>query len=190
MLMRATAWLVLFCMTANVFASTGSVKALERAIDDYQYAVTVEWDQKDQSQYDSLSVAFTEKLQSLITEEGLTKADINSVLEKKVGNKNQLSAMKAKLGVLSGAASAQEMVSLLSQNSKELYSQGASWNGDAENILIYGGIALLIGGLIWFYATHECVATAQEYSCTSSYDQYGGSSRCGYNTVCTAYQKK
>lgn len=192
--MKIISWIVLFTMTFNVFASTGSVQALELALDEYQYATTVEWDQKDQKQHEAISLQFAEKLQALIQEQGLTKAEISSVLEKKVTNKNVLATMKAKLGLLAKAATAQEMVSLLSANSKELYVQGASWNGSAEEILMYGGIALIIGAVIWFYATHECTATGQEWQCTSTTTDtsYGSSSssRCGWVTVCTRWEKK
>lgn len=49
--MKLTALLLTFCFSLNVMASTGTVQELERHLDEYQYALTVEWDQKDQSFY-------------------------------------------------------------------------------------------------------------------------------------------
>ncbi|MFL5785777.1 MAG: hypothetical protein ACJ76H_14260, partial [Bacteriovoracaceae bacterium] len=68
--------LLVLCFSVNVMAS--STSGLERAMDDYQFALTVEWDQKDQAVYQAKTDAFFAEMAKMIADEGLTKEDRKS----------------------------------------------------------------------------------------------------------------
>lgn len=186
---------LVLCFSANVFA--GSTAGLERALDEYQYALTVEWDQKDQKVYQAKTDAFFAEMAKLISEQNLSKEEVAAVAEAKMKNKAQLEALKLKLALAGKASSSQQLAGVLQDSVKDMYSQGASWNGDAV-LPVLGGLAIaaLIGYVIWFHATHECVATAERWECNAytDCDAYGDychtRESCGWETYCTQYQKK
>lgn len=180
----------------NVFASAATSE-LEKSIDSYQYAMTVEWDQKDQKFADAQTQAFFAEMGKLISEKGLTQEEIISLAEKKIANKQTVEAIKLKLSLVGSVKNSAELNSVLKDISKDMYSKGASWNGDA--VLIGGVVVLvvaLVGYAVWFGATHECVAWDQRWECSSSSncDSYGNycysDSSCGWEDYCTRYVKK
>ena len=199
--MKLLSLVVAFCFSMNVMASTGSISALERAVDEYQYALSVEWDQKDAKFYDAQTMAFFSKLSTLIKTEGLTQTQIISYAEKRMNNKAALDAMKLKLSLLSKANSAQELAALVRENSKDLYARGASWNGE---VLIGAAVVAVIVGVlayaVWFSVTHECVAYQTQWVCGSYNTCYGGyynnhwcggyATYCGWDDVCVDWEKK
>ncbi len=187
--------LLVLCFSANVFA--GSTASLERAMDEYQFALTVEWDQKDQKVYKAKTDAFFAEMSKIISQEGLKQEEILSVADKKMKNKAQLEALKLKLALAGKANSSSELANILQSSVKDMYQSGASWNGEAV-LPILGGLALaaLIGYAIWFSATHECVAYESRWECNSysECDTYGDycwtEESCGYQDYCTQYVKK
>lgn len=187
--------LLVLCFSANVMA--GSTIGLERAMDEYQFALTVEWDQKDQKFYQAKTDAFFAEMAKLIAKDGLSQEEILSVASKKMSNKTQFEALKLKLSLVGKAPSSSELASVLQSSVKDMYQSGASWNGDAV-LPVLGGllVAALIGYTIWFHATHECVAFDQRYECDSytECDSFGDycytEESCGYNSYCTEYVKK
>lgn len=211
--MRIVSLLVAFCFSLNVMASTGTVQELERAMDDYHYSLSVEWDQKDQKFYDAQTKAFFAKLEKLIKEDGMSQSEIMNLVEKKANNKAVVDALKLKLTLLSKGASAEEMAAIVRESAKDMYSQGASWNGSVVVPVVIGLlVAAVIGYSIWWDATHECVAWESQYVCNTYNDcyygggyydpyygggYYGGSycygpsyTTCGYADVCVEYAKK
>lgn len=211
--MRIVSLLVAFCFSLNVMASTGTVTELERALDNYHYSLTVEWDQKDQKFYDAKTTEFFTALEKMIKEKGLTQEQIMNLVEKKVNNKNMVEALKLKMSLLGKGSSAEELARMIKDSAKDMYTQGASWNGE---VLISVGIGLLvaavIGYSIWWDANHECVAYESQYVCNTYnnchydpgyYDPYYGGyvgggnycygpgyTTCGYADVCVEYAKK
>jgi hypothetical protein len=205
---------VAFCFTFNVLASTGTVQELERVLDDYQYSLSVEWDQKDQNFYDVKTKEFFSKLEQLIKDEGLSQEQIMTLVNKKANNKSLVEALKLKLNLMGKNISNVELIKLVNESTKDLYSRGASWNGQ---IIIPVAIGLLIaavvGYAIWWDANHVCVAWENQYVCNTynncpqygggHYDPYNGgfyggkycygplyTTTCGYEDVCTQYEKK
>lgn len=209
--MRIISLLVAFCFSLNVMASTGTVSELERAMDDYHYSLSVEWDQKDQNFYDSKTKEFFAKLETLIKNEGLTKEQIMSLVERKANGPQVVNALKLKLSLLGKGSSAEELAGMVKEASRDLYSQGASWNGGVVVPVVIGLlVAAVIGYSIWWDANHECVAWEEQYTCyqTCSYGGgyygaggyggtyyngsycYGYTTVCGWDDVCTQYQRK
>jgi hypothetical protein len=184
-----------FTFTFNVYAAT-AVSELEKSMDDYQYALTVEWDQKDQKFYDAQTQAFFSKMGSLIQEKGLKQEEIISLAEKKIANKQAVEALKLKLNLLGNVKDTTELAAVLKDVSKDMYAQGAAWNGDA---VIIGGIVVLVvaivGYAIWFSANHVCVQYSERWECDSytnctSYNYCYTDTRCGWEDYCVRYEKK
>jgi hypothetical protein len=205
--MKIVSWVLLFCLTANVFASAANMQELEKSLDDYQYSMTVDWDQKDKAFYSQKTEAFFAKLGNLMKDGQVSQAEVMALVEKKVADKNVVSSIKAQLANVSSVASSSELANILRDNADKFYTKGASWNGDTT--LTVGIVAVVVGVIgyaIWFAATHKCVAYSQQYVCNSYgnggyYDGYGGgyygsnygyssSTYCGYQDVCTEYVKK
>lgn len=216
--MRFVSLLVAFCFSLNVMASTGTIQELERSMDDYQYALSVEWDQQDQAFYDAKTNEFFAKMGKLISAKGLSQEEILKLVETKSKNKAAIAALKLKISLLAKNASAEELAQIVKESAKDLYAEGASWNGEVVFSVALG--IVLVGALvysIWWSATHECVAWENQYVCNTydncyytggsvgggySYDTWGnwvapgytcyGPARttCGYQDVCTEYAKK
>lgn len=203
--MRLLSVILAFTLSMNVFA--GSVVELEKSLNDYHYALTVEWDQKDAAFYEAKSQEFFAQMSKLIKEEGLSQAEVLKLAESKM-DKASVEALKLKFSLLSKGSSAEELAQTIKESSKNLYAQGASWNG---SVIIPVAVGLVIAGVIgyaiWFSVTHECVAYEERYVC-NTYNNcnysggyygggyYGGScygtgyTSCGYRDVCTEYAKK
>jgi hypothetical protein len=183
-------------------ASTGSVKAFERLLDTYHYDLTVEWDQKDQNFYNQKTQEFFAQTETLIREKGLTQNDIITVVENKTRNKEIIEALTLKFSMMKNF-SIEEMLESVKDSSKQIYTEGASWNGywiaPVAALLIIGGI---IGYSFWWDNNHVCVETETKYICrtynncypssSSHYGQtcYSSYTSCGYEEVCTKYEEK
>lgn len=188
--MKLLAVLLSFLMTFNVMAASGTAQELERALDDYQYALTVEWDQKDQVVYEAETKAFFEKIGSLIAEQGASKDEILAMAEKKMANKQAFEALKLRLSLLSEVKSSEELAKILKENAKEFYGHGASWAPDGTVILSVVAVVAIVGYLIWFNANYKCVATDQRWECDTTSTTSSSHTSCGWETYCTDYAKK
>lgn len=189
--MRLISALLCFCLTFNVMAASGTVQELEKALDNYQYALTVEWDQNDSA----FMTEKTDALYSLMSElmaKGLTKADIMNVVAKKTKNPKELEALKLRMELLANNAnSASDLAKLITEESKNLYSTGASWEGAATaagivSVVLFGS---LIAYMIWYENNYTCEEASQSYVCGwVSYTQDGQQRhQCWYEPACTRY---
>jgi len=190
--MRVVSFLLAICFSFNVLASTGLNKALEEALDSYQYTMTVEWDQKDKAFYEQKTVEFHKELQSLMAQ-GLTKEDVATFLESKVKNKADLEALKIRTELaFSQSSDLNALAQLLSQDVGRMYSTGASWEG---YYLISGiavaGIVALLAYSIWFSANHTCVETGYATQCGWYSHYHNGPQywQCWEQAVCTRYEE-
>lgn len=177
--------LLLMSLTLNVFAASASSKGLEVLMDEYQYAMSVEWDQKDQVFHEKQTQAFLSELAKL----NMSSEDLLAVAEKKMGNKKQFEALKLKMSLLSKVNSEADLAKMISQNSHEFYSRGASWNGATVfNYAMVALIAGIIGYAIYRAIAYECVEWEYKYHCTGSNND--GNDWCGYGDVCVRSEKK
>lgn len=212
--MRFLSLFVAFCFSFNVLASTGTVQELERVLDDYHYSLSVEWDQKDQEFYNKKTQEFFASVEKLIKNDGLSQDQIMALVNKRANDKALVDAMKLKLSLMGKNLTNDDLIKLINESTKDLYSRGASWNGQ---IILPAAIGLIIaaviGYAIWWDANHTCVAWENQYVCntynncpyynTGYYDPYNGgyygghycygplyTTTCGYENVCTQYVKK
>lgn len=171
--MKVVAILLSLCFTLNVFASSNLTSDVHRTIDDYQYAMTVDWDQNDRT----FAEARTRKLFSEISSffaQGMTSDDLLKIVESKIKNPAIVAELRMKAQTLP-TGSQEELIQALADSSSSFYSEGASWNGTA--VAFYGGLAVFFIGFIayttWYNANYECV----EYELR-------------YHNVCVRYEKK
>ena len=177
---------LLLCLCTNVFAGTAGVKKLERHLDDYQYAMTVEWDQKDQEFKEAKTKEFNVALEKVIREEGVSQLEIMSLLQKKVVSKDALNAIQLKLALLGNASTPEALAKSLEGATKDMYTQGASWNGEVVIPLAIGVIVVAIIAYKWWWEKNhvcaewemrdECVTSHwDDRSCTTDRDEDGHS---------------
>jgi hypothetical protein len=174
------------CLTFNVLAASGTVSEFEKSLDSLQYSMTVEWDQKDQAVYEKITKTFFDEMEHMMASQQLSQEQVLAVLEKKVANKKALEAIKLKLSLM-GKVNESQLSEVLKDNAKEMYSQGASWNGDIVTPVVIGVVVLAVGYLIWFHATHECNSYNTQYTCANTSEVYG--TQCYYSEYCEFYVK-
>lgn len=161
--------MLLLCISFNTIASTGTVSALEKHIDEFQYTLTVEWDQKDQQFYEKATKNFYAQMENLINQGHLTKAEVLTLVEKKFIDKNALEALKLKFTLLDKVDSPQELIKLVKESSDGLYSKGASWNGEVLIPLAIGIVILAVLAYKWWWDyNHKCIAWEERFDCSSS----------------------
>jgi hypothetical protein len=159
------------------------ISELESSFDAYNYALTVEWDQADQKFYNEKTDLFLKEISEIVVSKGVTKEEVLNLVEKKVASKELVDAMKLKLSMM-GTVNAEDLASVLKENSKDFYLRGASWNSDGLLTAAYiTGGAVLLGFIIWFSFTYKCVAYdyRPKAGCNTS--------NC-YEKYCTDYVKR
>lgn len=177
--MKLISVILALTLSMNVFANT--VVSLEKSLNDYHYALTVEWDQKDLEFYEYKTKEFFENMILLIKEEGLSEADVLKFAETKM-DKSAVDTLKMKLSLLSKKTSVEELTQAIKESSQSFYDRGASWNGEIlESIAIGLAVAGLIGYAIWFNANNDCVSYGERLVCNT---------KCRYKQVCTEYVRK
>lgn len=189
--MRIIALFLSLCLSLNVMAASGTINELERALDNYEYAITVDWDQKDQVFYEAQTVDLFQKLEKLSKEQGLLKEDILALAQKKIENKAILEAIKARVALSPKAATNEELAHLLKDISKDMYKQGATWAASrGESAMLTLIFVVVVGYTLWFYSNYECVKKDYRYECnTSSYSDGSSRTSCGYEKYCSQYEK-
>lgn len=193
--MKFVSFFLAFFISFNVLANSGTIQEFEKAFDNYQYSLIVEWDQKDEAFFNAKTNEFNSHLKGAFAN-GLTQEQLLTFLESKIQNKKALEAIKLKASLLPKDLSQEELMIELKDASKDIYSQGASWNGDTVLAVVFGALFVYMlsfaARAIYQELTHECVKTESRYSCTdrcSLIDNYCRND-CGYSDVCLEWVKK
>lgn len=171
--------MLLICFSVNTFAASN----LETIIDDFQYTMSVEWDQKDMKFHEAQTRIFIEKLAA----SGATNEELLTLVENKTQDKKMLEAIKLKLK-LSPIESKDELARILSENSKAFYSKGASWNGDAVSAIGVAAVVIILGYVIYHAVAYKCVETDYRFQCTGH--PADGNQRCYWGDVCVKSEKR
>lgn len=193
--MKLVALLLAFCLSLNVMAASGTIQELERNIDDYQYALTVEWDQKNEKFYNDQTQLFFKKMEALINA-GLSQKDIQFFAEKRLKDPKAVEALQLKLKLATKNASAQDLVGIVKESTKDMYATGASWNGYSNSTIILTALVVtLLAYGAWWNSQHECVDYQTDYVCRSYTDCNGYGScysrnDCGFEKNCVRYERK
>ena len=176
--MKFLSWILLLCFVSNAFASTGAVAELERALNDYQYNMVVDWDQKDKAQAEKFSYEFFARLDDLFQKDGLSNEDVMSYMETRIQDKKRLAELQGQVSMIANKAnSSKELARLLSENAGAFESKGASWNGTTTLLAagLFIAVAALLVHKIIFNLNHYCAEEKRYESCSMVAEQ-----ECGY----------
>lgn len=187
-------FILCFMMSLNSFANASGNQELIQIFDDYQYAVTVDWDQKDEKKLAELTDALYKNLDKLTLGKGINPKDIESLITSRVQNPAAVEIAKLKLRILGPNPSSLELAKFLKEEGKNFYAQGASWNGEVVPLVGFGVFFIgIIAYAIWFHSTHECVSYREEReeTCWQDFDR-PWEWNCSYDTyqVCAEWVKK
>lgn len=130
--------LSLFTMSAMATTQDG----LKTAYDEFNWAVTVEWDQKDPAFYEAKKLEFTRAIGALEAE-GMTRKELIAFTKSQIKDASVLKDLNTALEAVSTntmtSAQAQEFM-LKSINS----AQGASWDGSVIIFTPVGFVVLVL----------------------------------------------
>lgn len=192
-------------LSFNLFAANADLGAL---IDDHQFFLTIEWDQKDQGMLAAREKVFTEKFAEIAGRTHLTQEEMIAVLGERVHSPNLLKRLKSIRPGVDG------LKAFLSEAKGDLYTRGASWNGEGVvNVSILVALVLITAGAVYFATSSKkdidchydnnaygckgpgvCTEYGQVWSCSTStytdtYDQTRTQETCGYYEACVKYAK-
>lgn len=191
--MRLISAFLCLCITFNVIAASSSARELENALDEYQYALTIEWDQKDSSFMTKKTETFYNTL-SVLMENGLTQNEIMELVYKKTSHAKVIETLTLKMKLLAETSNSSfELAQVITENSQSFYATGASWEGyhyATTGIIVV--VAALVGYSIWFDSQRTCVATTTGTQCGWITDYYNGPQfyQCWEKTYCSEYAQK
>lgn len=149
----------------TVHANAASQNSLKAAFDEMNYALTVEWDQKDKEFYTEQMKKFKATLNELQAK-GLTNAQLVEFVKSEVKDKSIARDIETAFSMITINKMNQEDASrYMVDTMKKSYSSGASWGGEA---IMYLAVGLLIVG----------AAVALSSSGGSSSSSSGGSYYC------------
>lgn len=192
--MKAIALILSLCFSLNVLAAHGTVQELEKAFDSYSYAVTVEWDQKDQEVYAEATAKLFKELDQLLQSGAVTKEDIIAFAQKKMGSKQNFDSVQAQLNLaVNKNMTTEEVMRVLQDQTSSFYDRGASWSGDVWTITgIVVGVAFITYLIIAASqeATETCVESVPVQQCGwySPATNVPAQWQCYYNYVCTRWE--
>jgi hypothetical protein len=166
--------MVLSIFTVQAQASTHD--GLKAAFDELNYALTVEWDQKDKDFHADQMKKFTASLRDLQSK-GLTNAQLVDFAKSQVKNAQVAKDLETALNMIQiNKMAPAEANKYILDTMKKSYSAGASWNGE---VFIYLAVGVLIVAL----------AVAIASGGTSTGGGYNNGNNCYYDDVyvCDTY---
>ena len=171
--------LIALMMVLSIFttqANASTTDGLKAAFDELNYALTVEWDQKDKEFHADQMKKFTSSIRDLQSK-GLTNAQLVDFAKSQVKNAQVAKDLETALNMIQiNKMSGAEANKYILDTMKKSYSAGASWNGE---VFIYLAVGVLIVAL--------AVALANGNVSSSGNGGYGSS--CYYDDVyvCDSY---
>lgn len=153
----------------TVHANAASNNSLKAAFDELNYALTVEWDQKDKDFYTEQMKNFSGVIRDLQMK-GLSNAQLIDFVKSEVKNEKVAKDLETAFNMISlNKLSSEDASKYMIDTMKKSYSAGASWNGE---VFLYLGIGVLL------------VAAAVAVGGSSSSGGYGGGYYCSNYYVC------
>ncbi|HLW55986.1 MAG TPA: hypothetical protein VKY27_01295 [Bacteriovoracaceae bacterium] len=138
--------LMLVCALFTVSAQATTQNGLKAAFDELNYALTVEWDQKDKDFYMEQMKSFRSKISDLQAM-GLSNQELIEFAKSEVKNKKLAAELETAFTMISiNKMNAEQASEYLVDIVKKGYSTGASWNSDA-GIWIGVGVLLIVVGI-------------------------------------------
>lgn len=173
--MKLFSWLLILCFTTQAFAGTVR-EDLTTALNDYEFDMVVDWDQKDKARAEAFNEKFAQSLEKLF-KRGLTQTELLSVVEGRLTNKERFQTIKMKASLLQNSLTdARSVTDLLQKELSEMGQRGASWNGEVQMYVLAIVPLVLIGALILYQYTwnqsHRCAEASREMFCEDVCDDW------------------
>lgn len=139
MFKKLTAFAMIFCfLIVSAHATTNN--GLKAAFDELNYALTVEWDQKDQEFYKSQMEKFNSTLNSL-QKSGMSNQEMIDFTLSQLKDENMKKDLKTALMMVQiNQMNQKEAQKYVTDVMNKSYSRGASWGGE----IIVGAIVLVL----------------------------------------------
>ncbi len=161
----------------TVQAQAATQNGLKAAFDEMNYALTVEWDQKDQSFYEAQLKKFTGVVRDL-QKSGMTNAQMIDFAKSEIKDAKVAKDLETAFSMITiNKMSSEEASKYMMSSMKRAYSNGASWNGDAVLYLVAGILIIALAvGLSNGTATvsvGSCYDDCYYYDYVCGYDYWG-----------------
>ncbi len=185
MLKRMSTLFLALVFVTSASASTVGPQAVQNVIQEFNYSISVEWDQKDPAFYK----AQVEKLKSelaALQADGVPMSDIIAASVSSIKDAKLAADMKAALEVVqAGKLSIEEAQSMVFEAARNSNTRGASWSSD---VFMYIGpiigialvLALLAGGSSGDGTTDGGTNPGPGYNCGYNWVYYWGYDTWGY----------
>lgn len=173
-------------LTAQAAGSAG----LKQAFDEFNFALNVEWDQKNMEDYKVISKNFTDAVAKLQAE-GLTNQEMVDFALAQVPSETTKKALEAKmLEIKINNMSKTEARTAMMEALKESNIKGANWSGAGAALLASLGVILIVAAILGSssttYGGGYSTTCYDEYVCYDYYDSWGYYmyTDCYYETYC------
>lgn len=163
--MKLFTLLLSLTLSFSIFASTSK---LENLIDEHQYFLTVEWDQKDKASYEDKSRQFGRQFNELLQTENLSRTDLIKVFKSKLIDPKVAERLTVRMALLPQYPGVDALKVLVDETKKDLYAQGAAWNGEVDWPMVgmLVGLVVIIAAAAWYGST-QSAKTYCDYDSTS-----------------------
>jgi len=169
-------------LSFNLMAADVGENRLSRLVDDLQFSLTVEWDQKDKEAFNKINDEFRQKIEAMVQEEGISKAELIKLLEARVSNNKLMDELQIRIQLMSANPTSSEVFALFQEMKSSLYGQGASWNGE---VVMVSSLALvmIVFTIIWIRDVMKLSRSCADEGGHEVTTQ----ENCGIRTVCVNY---
>lgn len=181
-------------LNVHAAAPVNNLKSLASAYDKLNFALTVEWDQKDKAFHTAQMKEFKKVVMNL-QKEGLSNKEILEFAKVKINNKKAAKELETLFDVVKiNKLTQQEAREFILETVKNNSSQGSNWLGSASTssfIALLVIIAIIValspshgGGSNGGGYYEDCY---EDYACWDvcyDYDYYSCYTECGWETVC------
>lgn len=168
--------IVILMISSQLKAS--SLIPLKAAFDEMNYALTVEWDQKDQSFYESQLKKFTATVREL-QKTGLTNAQMIEFAKSQIKNAQVAKDLETAFSMITiNKMSSEEASRYMMDSMKRAYSNGASWN---DEIFLYLPAGVLVVVIALVLKSKGVSIESDDHSCFE--DCYYYKELAGYHII-------
>lgn len=171
---------VIVAMAMLVTTASASTAGLKTAFDELEYALSVEWDQKDQAFYQAEMDKFNKKIAAL-KEQGLTNQELVAFVKSEVKNEQVARDLDTAVSLMTiGKMDQNDATKFVLDSVKKSYDRGASWNGIVAVNLISLLVILAIFAAVSSGGDGDTTTdNGGGYVCSNVY-------QCGYSYVWTS----
>jgi Skp family chaperone for outer membrane proteins len=189
-----TLMLVLSIFTVQAHASTN--EGLKAAFNELNYALTTEWDQKDNAVYEAEMKKFSAVVRDLQAK-GLTNAQLLDFAKSEIKDAKAAKDLETAMTMVQiNKMSSSEASKYVLDTMKKSYSTGASWNGEvfvylAVGVLIVALAVALASSNVTYSSGNSCyyqdVYVCDQYCYYDGWGYYTCYDDCYYTTQYTCY---